>query len=78
MESNSIFELDFWTKTESSWIWENVSNPKLKDLKNGRTGLKLTLGEPSNKFLIPKLRPKVNLVKRKELHNTGLKQQELK
>jgi hypothetical protein len=55
-----------------------VSNPKLKDLKNGRTGLKLTLGEPSNKFLIPKLRPKVNLVKRKELHNTGLKQQELK
>lgn len=50
MESNSIFELDFWTKAESSWIWENVSYPKLKDLKIGRRGLKPTLGEPSNKF----------------------------
>jgi hypothetical protein len=55
-----------------------VSNPKLKDLKIGRTGLKPTLGEPSNKFKIPKLRPKVNLLKRKELHNTGLKQTRVK
>jgi hypothetical protein len=55
-----------------------VSNPKLKDLKIGRIGLKPKLGEPSNKFKIPKLRSSVNLLKRKELHNTGLKQQEFK
>jgi len=75
-------ELNFWTQfLNQSWKFLNLRKcvkPKTERFKNWKNRVKPTLGEPSNKFLISKLRSKVNLLKRKELHNTGLKQQELK